>query len=126
MIFCKNDGRDTIRGKKKPKVSALESNSRSRQYFDFARISRRLAVLLSVCMEYSDKQEEILRDSPFSDTVETVVDNAASATMKGFELDAQYLINSNWISTFTYGYLDAGYDAFLDQFGNDIKSNINY
>ncbi len=77
-------------------------------------------------MEYSDKQEEILRDSPFSDTVETVVDNAASATMKGFELDAQYLINSNWISTFTYGYLDAGYDAFLDQFGNDIKSTRNF
>ena len=77
-------------------------------------------------MEYSDKQEEILRDSPFSDTVETIVDNAASATMQGFEIDAQYLINSNWISTMTYGYLDAGYDSFLDQFGNDVKSTRNF
>ena len=77
-------------------------------------------------MEYSDKQEEILRDSPFSDTVETVVDNAASATMKGFEIDAQYLVNSNWIATMTYGYLDASYDTFLDQFGNDIKSTRNF
>jgi iron complex outermembrane receptor protein len=60
--------------------------------------------------EYSDKQEEILRASGAA--TETVVQNAASARIRGIELEFQARPTTAWLLRASGGYLDAKYKSF--------------
>ncbi len=57
--------------------------------------------------EYSDKQEEVIKD-----VGNTSVVNAADVEMLGFEFEGEIQITSGWSARTSVGYLDAEYDAF--------------
>ena len=63
-------------------------------------------------MDYQDKQEEIglTSDGPTGQSI--TVFNAASATMKGVELELQALLSDRLMVRANIGYLDAKYDEF--------------
>jgi iron complex outermembrane recepter protein len=63
-------------------------------------------------MDYKDKQEEIGLPSTGGTGQRISVFNAASATMKGVELDAQWVASEGLIVRGNLGYLDTGYDEF--------------
>lgn len=64
--------------------------------------------------KYRNKQEEIIRASPLGNgQTETVVQNAATATVWGIELEGIYQIQENLNLVFAAGFLDASYDEFL-------------
>lgn len=64
--------------------------------------------------KYRNKQEEIIRASPVTQgQTETVVENAATATVWGIELEGIAQINENFTLTLAAGYLNASYDEFL-------------
>jgi iron complex outermembrane receptor protein len=79
-------------------------------------------------MKYDDKQEAIIRQSPVSLATETLVENAASAKIDGVELEVQASLTPNLQFRSAVGYLDARFDEFLDNQGNDIKDqrHISY
>lgn len=79
-------------------------------------------------MKYDDKQEAIIRPSPVSLATETIVQNAASATVNGLELELQAMLGPNLQLRSAVGYLDAEFDEYLDDSGNDIKDqrHISY
>ncbi|MEM9289063.1 MAG: TonB-dependent receptor [Pseudomonadota bacterium] len=63
---------------------------------------------------YRNKQEEIIRASSLNpETTETFVDNAASATIWGIELEGIAQITEEFNLRFSGGYLNAEYDEFL-------------
>ena len=64
--------------------------------------------------EYNDKQEDIIVTDP-SGLVDTVVLNAATATMKGLELELTALLAEGLTLVAQGGYLDASYDKFQIQ-----------
>jgi iron complex outermembrane receptor protein len=61
--------------------------------------------------EYSNKQEEIIRASGAG--TETIVENAASARIRGIELELQAKPNPDLLLRTSVGYLDARYKTFL-------------
>lgn len=64
--------------------------------------------------KYRNKQEEIIRASPLNpETTETVVDNAAAATIWGIELEGIAQVTEDFNIRFSAGYLNADYDEFL-------------
>jgi iron complex outermembrane recepter protein len=63
-------------------------------------------------MDYKDKQEEIGLPSSGATGQRITVFNAASATMKGVELEAQWLVSEGLVVRGNLGYLDTGYDEF--------------
>jgi iron complex outermembrane receptor protein len=64
--------------------------------------------------KYRNKQEEIIRASPLGNgQTETVVQNAATATVWGIELEGIAQIQENLNLVFAAGYLNASYDEFL-------------
>ncbi len=61
--------------------------------------------------DYSDLQVSTTRDSL------TFIDNAASATNWGFEVEMQALLTPQWSVGVTGSFLDATYDEFISPFG---------
>ncbi len=61
--------------------------------------------------EYSNKQEEIIRAS--GTATETVVQNAASARIRGIEVELQARPIPAWVLRAAGGYLDAKYKTFI-------------
>jgi len=68
--------------------------------------------------EYDDKQESILIPVDLTN-VATVVRNAASMEMMGFELELQYQVTAAWDLMVTYGYLEAEYKDYLADLNGD-------
>ena len=62
--------------------------------------------------DFTDKQESFVALDPDTKTVASKFDNAGSVIYKGFEMEAEYLVNENLKIFFNYGYLDAEYDEF--------------
>ena len=68
--------------------------------------------------EYDDKQESILIPVNLAN-VATVVRNAASMEMMGFELELMYQITQAWDLMVNYGYLEAEYKDYLADLNGD-------
>ena len=68
--------------------------------------------------DYDDKQESILIPVDLTN-VATVVRNAASMEMTGFELELQYQVTAAWDLMVTYGYLEAEYADYLADLNGD-------
>lgn len=62
---------------------------------------------------YSDQQAEILRPNATGTATETVVQNAASATISGVELEVQWAVTQDFNLRGAFGYLDASFDEFF-------------
>ncbi len=63
-------------------------------------------------MEYDDKQEELQLPDDNDTGQKTVVENAASATLQGVEIEVQAFVNENLSLRANVGYLDTEYDDF--------------
>lgn len=63
-------------------------------------------------VEYDNKQEDIIRGAPGGGT-ETIVENAASARVRGAELEVQFRPSQNLTLRASGGYLDPKYKSFL-------------
>ena len=64
--------------------------------------------------KYKDKQEDVVFPDPRGATV-TIVQNAASATLTGFELESRIMPTDGLTFGLSVGYLDAEYDEWFDQ-----------
>lgn len=64
--------------------------------------------------KYKDKQEDVVFPDPRGATV-TIVQNAASATLTGFELESRIMPTEGLTFGLSVGYLNAKYDEWLDQ-----------
>ncbi|MFZ4122122.1 MAG: TonB-dependent receptor [Caulobacterales bacterium] len=62
---------------------------------------------------YQDQQAEIIRPSQTGTGTETVVENAASATISGVELEVQWAASENFRMRGAFGWLSAEYDEFF-------------
>ncbi len=77
-------------------------------------LDNRLQINLSAFfMKYSDKQEDVVFPDPIAGTV-TIVQNAANATINGFEAEVRAMPVDGLTLGFNFGYLDAKYDAWAD------------
>ena len=65
-------------------------------------------------MKYKKKQEEQSVPTSVGTGQQTIVLNAATATLKGFELELAANLGSGFSVNASFGYLDAGYDKFVD------------
>jgi len=63
-------------------------------------------------MEYDDKQEELQLPDDNDTGQKTVVENAASATLQGVELEFNAFLSENFSLRGNIGYLDTEYDDF--------------
>lgn len=61
--------------------------------------------------QYEDLQVEILKTVNGANT--TLVDNAASATIKGFETEITAVLSDDWTAQTSVGYLNAKYNDFV-------------
>jgi iron complex outermembrane receptor protein len=68
--------------------------------------------------DYEDKQEEVLIPVNLSN-VATVVRNASTLEIFGFELELQFQVTEAWNIRASYGYLDAEYDDFVADITGD-------
>ncbi len=66
--------------------------------------------------KYDNKQEEVVQPTPpgSANPQETVVKNAASANIKGFELETIASVSDNLSFTGSFSYTDAKYDSFFN------------
>jgi iron complex outermembrane receptor protein len=62
---------------------------------------------------YTDQQAEIIRPAVGTGGTETVVENAASATIQGVELEIQWAVTDNFQLRGAFGVLSAEYDEFF-------------
>lgn len=62
---------------------------------------------------YTDQQAEIIRPAVGVGGTETVVENAASATIQGVELEVQWAVTDNFSLRGAFGFLSAEYDEFF-------------
>lgn len=81
-------------------------------------LDRRLRTNIAIFQtDYSDKQEELVRatQAPFNaiQAQETIVENAASARIKGVELEIVALPSDDLAFNFSATYLDANYQNFV-------------
>ncbi|MFQ3666654.1 MAG: TonB-dependent receptor, partial [Sphingomonadaceae bacterium] len=93
-------------------------------------LDNRLTVNLAAFLtKYDDKQEEVVRPAPPPAGQETIVANAASATIKGVEFEFRALPFDSLNVWGSVGYLDASYDSFstiingalVDISGRDLR-----
>jgi iron complex outermembrane receptor protein len=80
-------------------------------------------------MDYKDKQEDytIAYIDPFgTPSVDSKVENGASATVNGLELELQYSMTNDLVFRSALGMLDAEYDEYLDEGGNNIADQKHY
>ena len=64
-------------------------------------------------IKYDDKQEDIVKPGTDGQTTLTVVENASSATMEGFEMDFAWVITEGLSLRGNVGLLDASFDDFM-------------
>ncbi|WP_373487126.1 TonB-dependent receptor [Blastomonas sp.] len=88
-------------------------------------LDRRLRTNIALFQtDYSDKQEELVRPTPPPFNVinaqETIVENAASARIKGVELEIVAVPSDNLSFNFSATYLDANYRNFV-RAGRDVS-----
>lgn len=77
-------------------------------------LDRRAQVNVSLFhTKYLQKQEDVVFPDPAGATV-TVVQNAASATIKGLEIESKFRPVNGLTLGFNLGYLDAKYDSYFD------------
>lgn len=77
-------------------------------------LDNRLQINLSAFfMKYDDKQEDVVFPDPIAGTV-TIVQNAASASINGFEAEIKAIPLDGLTLGFNLGYLDASYDNWAD------------
>ncbi len=77
-------------------------------------LDNRLQVNLSAFfMKYRDKQEDVVFPDPIAGTV-TIVQNAANATINGFEAEVRAMPVDGLTLGFNLGYLNAKYDSWSD------------
>ena len=69
-------------------------------------------------IDYSDLQVFQLVDG-----ASLVVSNAADATSQGFEAETWAVLSDNWRLRGSYAYLDATYDTFINEDGQDFSGN---
>lgn len=82
-------------------------------------LDNRLRLNMSVFhIDYTDLQVFQLVDG-----ASLVVSNAADATSQGFEAEFWGVIDQNWRVQGSYAYLDATYDTFVNQDGQDFSGN---
>ncbi len=74
--------------------------------------------------KYNDKQEEIVRPAPPPAGQDTVVANAATATIKGLEADFRALLFEGFTVNGSLGLLDAKYDRFFTLV-NGVSTDIS-
>lgn len=75
---------------------------------------------------YKDLQLDSNVASPFGSGQETIVNNAARASIKGIELDAIWTPSGWWTLSGSFGWLDAQYKEFLaDLRGLGVEDNSN-
>ncbi|KPF92943.1 hypothetical protein IP81_05000 [Novosphingobium sp. AAP83] len=78
-------------------------------------LDRRLQVNLSAFhAKYGNKQEDVVFPDPAGATV-TVVQNAASATLKGLEAEIKAIPTNGLTLSLNVGHLLAAYDSYFDQ-----------
>ncbi len=68
--------------------------------------------------DYEDKQESILIPVDLTN-VATVIRNASTLEMTGFELEMLWQVTESWDLQLTYGFLDAEYDDYLADLNGD-------
>lgn len=68
--------------------------------------------------DYEDKQESILIPVDLTN-VATVIRNASTLEMTGFELEMLWQVSEHWDLQMTYGFLDAEYDDYLADLNGD-------
>ena len=64
-------------------------------------------------IKYDDKQEDIVKPGTDGQTTLTIVENASSATMEGFEMDFAWVITEGLSLRGNVGLLDASFDDFM-------------
>ena len=66
--------------------------------------------------KYDNKQEEIVQATPpgSASVQETIVANASSATIKGFEAEAIMQMSPEFSANFSFSYTDAKFDRFFN------------
>jgi iron complex outermembrane receptor protein len=77
--------------------------------------------------DYQDKQEEIIIPNPGTAST-TLVRNAATVTISGFEAEATWVATEALLFNANLGYLDGSYDDFDADLGNGVvtdNSNLN-
>ena len=77
-------------------------------------LDNRLIVNISAFhTKYVNKQEDVVFPDPNGATV-TIVQNAAAATLKGFEIEAKAMPIDGLTFGFNFGYLDSKYNSYFD------------
>ncbi len=87
--------------------------------------NRLTANIAGFITKYDDKQEEIVRPAPPPAGQETIVDNAATATIKGIEFEFRALPFDSLNVYGSVGYLDARYDEFSTLIGGVLVDISN-
>jgi iron complex outermembrane receptor protein len=82
--------------------------------------NRLTANLTAFLTKYTDKQEEIVRPAPPPAGQETIVTNAATATIWGLEFESRALPLPNLEVWAAVGYLNAQYDDFATLIGGTL------
>jgi iron complex outermembrane receptor protein len=76
-------------------------------------LDRRLTLNMAIFQtDYSDKQEDLVIPIPTAPFNETLVGNAAAATIRGFELDLNARVTDALTISGSLGLLDAEYDSY--------------
>ncbi len=74
--------------------------------------------------KFRDKQEEVVIPAPAPVDQETVVQNAAKATIKGLEVEMRALVAEGLTLNGSLGFLDAAYDSF-NTLVNGVDTDIS-
>lgn len=67
---------------------------------------------------------QALRVEPGSLIGVPVISNTGDATIEGFEVEGEYILSENISVDFNYAYLDATYDTFVTQFGDQRGNTL--
>jgi iron complex outermembrane receptor protein len=77
--------------------------------------------LAAFSMDYKDLQQ--LRVVPVSGVGLVVIDNAASSSISGAEIEGRWKLSDSWSTDFAFGYLDATFDEFVFNTTLDFSGN---
>lgn len=86
------------------------------------------SVQLQVALFYDDRRDQQVKSSlvrPREDGMGTefidYIGNAAEGTNKGLEVDLNWSLSEHFWLTANMGWLDAGFDKFINEFGEDLS-----
>ena len=95
-------------------VEAYEMGLKALWFEDRLRLS-----MATFSMNYTDLQLTGVRASAGGAGFDTFIENAGEVTNNGLEIELTYRVTDNFVVNFAQGYLDAQYDKFETDFGND-------